>query len=169
MGIPPDLRFGTCCLRSTTSHNRSCTWQLRSGAFLLGSTTLHSLYLSIFLYACFVKKCSTSRSFCHLHLSMLGVGRCCNRQTLFKCHKSQTECPECSKTPGRRSGTPPLVSALQTNRFAEIKKTWTSVGAYTVIFPIRNANRCDVAWIHFVGKLMIIRTFLNQTDLTLRS
>jgi len=34
-------------------------------------------------------------------------------QTLFKCHKSQTECLECSKTPGRRSGTPPLLSALR--------------------------------------------------------
>jgi len=54
-GIPPNLRSDTSCLRSTTSNNRSCTWQLRSGTFLLGSTTLHSLYLSIFLYACFVK------------------------------------------------------------------------------------------------------------------
>ena len=34
-------------------------------------------------------------------------------QTLFKCHKSQTECLECTKTPGRRSGTPPLFSALR--------------------------------------------------------
>jgi len=38
------------------------------------------------------------------------------RQTLFKCHKSQTECLECSKAPGRRSGTPPLLSALQASR-----------------------------------------------------
>jgi len=30
-GIPPDLRSGTSCLRSTTSTNRSCTRQLRSG------------------------------------------------------------------------------------------------------------------------------------------
>ena len=34
-------------------------------------------------------------------------------QTLFKCHESQAECLECSKTPGRRSGTPPLLSALR--------------------------------------------------------
>ena len=34
-------------------------------------------------------------------------------QTLLKCHKSQTECPECSTTPGRRSGTPPLLSVLR--------------------------------------------------------
>jgi len=47
--VPPDLRPGTSC-------NRSCTSQLRSGTFLLGSTTLRSLYLSIFHYAwCFVK------------------------------------------------------------------------------------------------------------------
>jgi len=50
---------------------------------------------------------------CHLHLSMLGVDSCCKRQTLFKCQKSQTECLECSKTPGRRSGTPPLLWALR--------------------------------------------------------
>ena len=44
-GIKPDLRSGTSCLRSTTSNDRSGTSQLRSGTFLLGSTTLHSLYL----------------------------------------------------------------------------------------------------------------------------
>ena len=54
--IPPDLRPGISCLRSTTSNNRSCTSQLRSGTFLPGSTTLHSLYLSIFLYACSLVK-----------------------------------------------------------------------------------------------------------------
>ena len=59
------------------------------------------------------KKCSPSRSFCHLHLSLLGVDRCCKRQTLFKCHKSRTKCPERSKTHGLRSGTPPLLSALR--------------------------------------------------------
>jgi len=37
---------GLHCLRSTT--NRSCISQSRSGTFLLGSTTLRSLYLSIF-------------------------------------------------------------------------------------------------------------------------
>ena len=46
--IPPDLRSGTSYLRSTTSNNRSCTPQSRSVTFLLGSTTLHSLYFSIF-------------------------------------------------------------------------------------------------------------------------
>jgi len=48
---------------------------------------------------------------------MPGVDRCFKHQILFKCHKSQTvkakECLECSKTPGRRSGTPPLLSALR--------------------------------------------------------
>ena len=34
-------------------------------------------------------------------------------QTLLTCHKSQTECLECSKTTGRQSGTPPLLSALR--------------------------------------------------------
>ena len=112
--IPPDLRSGTSCLRSTTSNNRSCTSQLRSGTFLLGSTTLHSVYLSIFFCTHDVLyKRSPSRSFCHLRLFMLGVDRCCKHQTLFKCHKSQTECLECSKTPGRRSGTLPLLSALR--------------------------------------------------------
>jgi len=72
--MPLDLRSGTSYLRSTTSNNRSCAPQLRSGTFLLGSTTLHSLCLSIFLYACcFVKKISPSRSFCHLHLSTLAI------------------------------------------------------------------------------------------------
>ena len=58
-------------------------------------------------------KRSPSQSFCHSHLSVLGVDRCCKHQTLFKCHKSQTECLECSKTPGRRSGTLPVLSALR--------------------------------------------------------
>ena len=49
--IPPDLRSGTSCLRSTTSNNRSCISQLRSGTFLLGSSSLHCLYLSILLCA----------------------------------------------------------------------------------------------------------------------
>jgi len=39
-GIPADLRSGTSYSRSTTSNNGSCTSQLRSGTFLLGSTTL---------------------------------------------------------------------------------------------------------------------------------
>ena len=108
--IPRDLRSGTSYLRSTTSNNRSCTSQLRSSTFLLGSTTLHSLYLSIFFCTHDVLyERSPSRSFCHLHLSMLGVDRCCKLQTQFKCHKSQTESLECTKTPGRRSGTPPLL------------------------------------------------------------
>ena len=41
-GIPPDLRSDTSYLRSTTSNNRSCTSQLTSGIFLLGSTTVLS-------------------------------------------------------------------------------------------------------------------------------
>ena len=45
-GIPPDLRSGSSCLRSTTSSDWSGTSQLRSGTFLLGATTLHSLYWS---------------------------------------------------------------------------------------------------------------------------
>ena len=39
--------------------------------------------------------------------------RCCKRRALFKCHKSQRECLECSKTPGQRSETQPLLSALR--------------------------------------------------------
>ena len=39
-GIPADLRSGTSYSRSTTSNNGSCSSQLRSGTFLLGSTTL---------------------------------------------------------------------------------------------------------------------------------
>ena len=67
-GIPPDLGSGTSYLRSATSNNRSCTSQLTSCPYLLRSTALHSLYLSIFLYAWyFVKKCSPAWSFCHLH------------------------------------------------------------------------------------------------------
>jgi len=38
-------------------------------------------------------------------------------QTLLKCHKNQTECVECSTTPGRRSGTPPLLSAPSGSSF----------------------------------------------------
>ena len=94
-GVPPDLRSGTSCSKSTTANNRSCTSQL-------GSTTLHSLSLVYFsLCVMFCKKmCGHSVI---LHLSTLGVDRCCKRQTLFKCHKSQTECLECSKTPCRES------------------------------------------------------------------
>ena len=55
-----------------------------------------SLYLSIFLYA-IVKKCSNSRSFCHLHLSVLGVDRCCKRQTLFKCQKAKQSAQNAQK------------------------------------------------------------------------
>ena len=55
----------------------------------------------IFLSVMFCKKmCGHSVI---LHLSTLGVDRCCKRQTLFKCRKSQTECLECSKTPCRES------------------------------------------------------------------
>ena len=47
--IPPDRRSGTSYLRSTTSNNRSCTPQLRSGTFLFGSTLCTVIMLSIFL------------------------------------------------------------------------------------------------------------------------
>jgi len=48
---------------------------------LLESTTLHSLYLSIFLYAwCFVKNVDLRSNSVILHLSMLGVDRCCKHQ-----------------------------------------------------------------------------------------
>ena len=72
--IPPDHRSGTSYLRSTTSINRYCIPQLRSGTFLLGST-LCTVYIWVFFCVCimFCKKCSPSRSFCHLHLLMLGV------------------------------------------------------------------------------------------------
>jgi len=74
--------------------NRSCTSQLRSGTYLLGSTTLHSSYLSIFLNAwCFVKKCSPSRPFCHLHLSVLGVDRCCSYPRWYTCEQSTATRP----------------------------------------------------------------------------
>jgi len=87
--ILPDRRSGTSYLRSTTSNNRSCTPQLRSGTFLLGST-LCTVYFWVFFCVriMFCKKCSPSRSFCHLHLSTLCVDRCCKRKTLIKCHKS---------------------------------------------------------------------------------
>ena len=116
--FPPDLRSATSCLRSTTSNNRSCTSQLRSGTFCWDPPLCTVFILIVFSMrdVFFFKKCSPSRSFCHLHLSMLGVDRSCKHQTLFKCHKSQTECVECTKTPGRRSGTPPLLSALQASR-----------------------------------------------------
>jgi len=111
-----DLRSVTSCLRSTTSNNRSCTSQLRSGTFLLWDPPLRTVYIILIIFSLcmmfYFFKCSLSRSFCHLH-SMLVVDSCRKRQTLFKCHKSQIECLECSKTPGRRSGTPPLLSALR--------------------------------------------------------
>jgi len=52
-------------------------------------------------------------------MSMLGVDKCCKRQTLLKSrngHRIQTECLECSKTRGRPSGTPPLLWARQASR-----------------------------------------------------
>ena len=108
--IPPDLTPRTSCLRSTTSSNRSWTSQLRSGTFLLGSTTLHSEYFS--LCTMFCKK----NVFLHGHF-VICICPCFvwidAYQTLFKCHKSQKECLECSKIPGWWSGTPPLLSALR--------------------------------------------------------
>jgi len=51
VGDPTGSQIRLFCLRSTISNNKSCTSQLRSGTYLLGSTTLLSLYSSIFLYA----------------------------------------------------------------------------------------------------------------------
>jgi len=75
---------------------------------------LCTVYIWVFfsIHNVFFLKCSPSRPFCQLHLFMLGVDKCCKCKTLFKCHKSQTECPECSKTPGRRSGTSPTLGSL---------------------------------------------------------
>ena len=42
-------------------------------------------------------KCSFSPSFCHLHSYVLGVDRCFKRQTLFKCHESQTNASNARK------------------------------------------------------------------------
>jgi len=116
----PHFFFRTTPLDPTGSQIRhlllethSSTSQLRSNTFLLGSNTLQSLYFSIFSVHDVLKKCSPSRLFCHLHLSVLGVDRCCKRQTLLKCHKSETQCLEYSKIPGRRSRIPPLLSALR--------------------------------------------------------
>ena len=83
-GIPPDLRSGMSCLRSITR---------RLFAGIHQSTQFTLEYFSLCMMFC--KKCSPSRprSFCHL----LSVGRCCKRQTLFKCHESQTECLGCLK------------------------------------------------------------------------
>jgi len=58
---------GTSFLRSTTSVDRSCNSQLKSGTFLLGFTTLHSAqlifeYFSLCMMFC-KKRCSSSRSF----------------------------------------------------------------------------------------------------------
>jgi len=108
-GIPPDLRSGTSCLRSSTYNNRSCTSQLTSGPFLLGSTTLH-ICSSIFLCMMLCKNVVVHGHFVICILSMLGVDKCCKCQTLFKCHKW---CLECLKTHGRQSGTLPLLSVLR--------------------------------------------------------
>ena len=67
-----------------------------------------------------------------LHLSMLGVDRCCKRQTLFKCHKSQTECHECSKTPGQRSRTGVFVGRSGSNFGPSSTHTHTRL---TALFP----------------------------------
>jgi len=64
--IPPDLRSGTSCLRSTTSNNRSCASQLRSGTFFLGSNHPAQFIFEYFsLCMMFCKKCSHWRLFCH--------------------------------------------------------------------------------------------------------
>jgi len=109
---------------------------------------------------------------------MLGVDRCCKRQTLFKCHKSQTECPECSKTPGRRSGTPPLLSALRalaSSLQASRRGTSTSVlghfGPRSLQFFFRGPNwlRTEVTEDRFGWVTSVPRTELHirRTDLHL--
>jgi len=121
-GNPPNFAFLLCAYSSVVamwkinslslsliwdplpliSNNRSCTPQLRSGTFLLGSTALHSLYLSIFLYAwCFVKNVVLHG---HLHLPTLGWCRqMLQASNRFKCHKSLWSAV----------GTPPLLSAIR--------------------------------------------------------
>ena len=72
--IAPDLRSGTSCLRYTASNSRSCTSHLRDPApscWVHHSAQLILEYFSVCLLFC--KKCSPSRSLCHLHLSVLGV------------------------------------------------------------------------------------------------
>ena len=94
--VTSDLRSGTSCLRSTTSNNRSRTPQLRSGTFFAGiHRSAQFMFEYFFLYACCFVKNAVLRGHFVVHLSMLGVVRCCKRQTLFKCHKSQTECLKC--------------------------------------------------------------------------
>ena len=43
--IPLDLRSGTSCLRATTSNDRSCTSQLRSGTFFCWYPPLCTVYI----------------------------------------------------------------------------------------------------------------------------
>ena len=78
-GIPPDLRSGASCLRSTTSNNRSCTSQLRSGTFLAG---FHHSAEFIFEYF------SLGMMFCRENVILHGhfvicICQCCQRQTPF--------------------------------------------------------------------------------------
>jgi len=94
-GVWPGVKLGGGIppdLRSATSYLRSITSNNRSCTSQLSSGT--------FLLG-----------------STTLLGRI-QASTLLKCHKSQTECLECSKTPGQRSGTPPLLSAVRTPALA---------------------------------------------------
>jgi len=81
-GFPPDLRSGTFCwdplprITDLVPHN----WD---PAPICWDPPLCTVYIWVFFSMhnawCFCKRCSPSRSFCHLHLSMLGVDRCCKR------------------------------------------------------------------------------------------
>ena len=89
-----------------TDNLRIEIWHLFAGIRHSAQFTFEYFSLCMMFFS-FVKKCSRpSWLFCHL----LDVDRCCKHQTLFKCHKSQTECVEYSKTPGRWSETPPLLA-----------------------------------------------------------
>jgi len=56
-----------------------------------GPKAVKRLCMYVYFSVCmmFCKECSPSRSFCNLDLSMLGVGRCCKRQTLFNAIKAK--------------------------------------------------------------------------------
>jgi len=97
----------------------------------------------------FYKKCSPSRSFCHLHLSMLGVDRRSKHRTLFKCLKSQTECLEYSKTPDRQSRTPSLLSVLRTRASAlQASRLSGSTTSCWVIKPLHHHFRLFISSWH---------------------
>jgi len=85
---------------------RGITPDLRSGTSCLRSTTSNN------------RSCTSQlRSGTFLLGSTTLLGRTQAPNTTLMPQK-QTECLECSTTPGRRSGTPPLLSALQASRLS---------------------------------------------------